>query len=45
MTSCKHWGCNKVNNTCIGCGSVICPNCLQEPNKCECDNKEECCVY
>lgn len=40
---CSHWACNKYNNTCVGCGTVICPLCLEEPYKCECDNKEECC--
>ena len=40
---CSHWGCNKSNNTCIGCGNVICPSCLQEPEDCRCENKDECC--
>lgn len=40
---CNHWGCNKQNNTCVGCGSVICPKCLEVPNDCKCENKDDCC--
>lgn len=43
LSGCKHWGCNKADNTCVGCGIIICPICLQEPNNCNCENKEECC--
>jgi hypothetical protein len=43
MNECKHWGCNLKNNTCIGCGNVICPICLQEPSDCRCENKDNCC--
>ena len=43
MNECKHWACNLKNNTCNGCGKAICPNCLQEPSYCKCDNKENCC--
>ena len=43
MNECKHWACNLKNNTCNGCGKAICPNCLQEPSYCRCDNKENCC--
>lgn len=43
MNGCKHWACNLKNNTYIGCGKVICPNCLQEPSYCRCGNKENCC--
>ena len=31
MNDCKHWACNLKDNTCIDCGTVICPNFLQEP--------------
>jgi hypothetical protein len=30
MIECKHWACNLKNNTCIGCGAVICSICLKE---------------
>jgi hypothetical protein len=44
MSECKHWACNLRNNTCIGCGTTICPNCLEEPPDCRCDNKyDDCC--
>jgi hypothetical protein len=43
MNECKHWACNLKNNTCIGCGTIICPNCLQEPFDCKCENKDNCC--
>jgi hypothetical protein len=43
MNKCNHWACNKYGNTCVGCGTVVCPSCLQEPNDCRCKNKEECC--
>jgi len=39
----KHWVCNLKNNTCIGCGTIICPICLQEPFDCKCENKDNCC--
>jgi hypothetical protein len=44
IDECKHWACNKQNNTCVGCGIIICPTCLLEPDNCKCENKEECCV-
>jgi hypothetical protein len=40
MNECKHWACNLKKNTCIGCGTVICRICLQEPSYCKCENKE-----
>lgn len=40
---CIHWACNKADNTCVGCGAVICPTCLKEPKKCKCENKDICC--
>ena len=43
MGTCKHWGCIVKNNTCTGCGAVICKLCLQEPLDCKCDNKDCCC--
>lgn len=37
----KHWAFNLKNNTCIGCGNVICPFCLKEPpSDCRCENKD-----
>lgn len=41
---CKHWGCNIKNNTCIGCGIIICSSCLKEPSQCKCENKDTCCI-
>jgi hypothetical protein len=41
---CKHWACNKLNNTCVGCGAMICPVCLKESNSCKCENKDICCT-
>jgi len=32
MNECKNRACNLKDNTCIDCGTVICPNCLQEPS-------------
>lgn len=43
MVICKHWGCIVNNNTCTGCGTVICRLCLQEPLNCKCDIKDCCC--
>ena len=37
---CNHWACNKYNNTCVGCGTLVCPMCLKEPDDCRCENKE-----
>ena len=42
---CIHWACNKADNTCVGCGAVICPTCLKEPMNCKCENKHICCKY
>ena len=39
MNECKYWTYNLKDNTCIGCGNVICPICLQEPSNCRCENK------
>lgn len=43
MNQCKHWACNLKNKSCVGCGIIICPNCLREPSDCRCDNKDNCC--
>ena len=43
MNEYKHWAYNLKNNTCIGCGNVMCPNCLQEQSYCRYDNKDDCC--
>ena len=43
MNKCKHWACNLKNNTCVGCGNVICSFCLQEPSDCRYANKDNCC--
>ncbi|MDR4512090.1 MAG: hypothetical protein MRJ93_10355 [Nitrososphaeraceae archaeon] len=43
MNECKHWGCNLKNNTCIGCGTVICQLCLKEPFDCKCEKQDNCC--
>ena len=43
MNECKHWACNLKDNTCISCGTFICPICLQESLDCKCENKDNCC--
>ena len=43
MNECKHWAYNLKDNTCIGCGTVVCPICMQEPFDCKCENKDNCC--
>ena len=35
---------NQFNNTCVGCGVIICPVCLKESNSCKCENKDICCT-
>jgi hypothetical protein len=42
--TCIHWACNKVDNTCVGCGAIICSTCLKEPVNCKCENKDICCT-
>ena len=42
--TCSHWACNKADNTCVGCGTIICPICLKEPVNCKCENKDICCT-
>ena len=42
--TCSHWACNKADNTCVGCGAIICPICLKEPVNCKCENKDICCT-
>ena len=42
--ACSHWACNKADNTCVGCGAIICPECLKEPVNCRCENKDTCCT-
>lgn len=42
--TCSHWACNKADNTCVGCGAIICPICLKEPLNCKCENKDFCCT-
>jgi hypothetical protein len=41
--SCRHWGCNLSDDTCVGCGIRVCRSCLKEPIHCRCENKHECC--
>jgi hypothetical protein len=41
--NCKHWACDASTKRCVGCGTIICPACLQEPVHCTCENKETCC--
>jgi hypothetical protein len=41
--NCKHWACDAFTKRCVGCGTIICPACLQEPVHCTCENKETCC--
>ena len=43
MNECKHWACNLKDNTCIGCGTVVCPICLKETSDCKCENKDNYC--
>ena len=42
--TCNHWSCNKADNTCVGCGTIICSICLKEPANCKCENKDICCT-
>ena len=42
--TCNHWACNKEDNTCVGCGAIICPICLKVPVNCKCENKDICCT-
>lgn len=42
--TCSHWACNKADNTCVGCGTIICPICLKEPANCKCEGKDICCT-
>ncbi len=42
--ACSHWACNAADNTCIGCGIIVCPLCLKEPVNCKCENKDTCCA-
>lgn len=44
VNACSHWACNKADNTCVGCGAIICPVCLKEPVNCRCENKDTCCT-
>ena len=44
IKTCNHWACNKADNTCVGCGAIICPVCLKEPVNCKCENKDICCT-
>ncbi len=30
VDNCKHWGCILKNNTCSGCGAVMCRFCMKE---------------
>ena len=41
---CNHWACNKADNTCVGCGTIICSICLKEPQNCKCESKDICCT-
>ena len=42
--TCSHWACNKEDNTCVGCGAIICPIWLKVPVNCKCENKDNCCT-
>lgn len=44
VNTCNHWACNKADNTCAGCGVIVCPICLREPVNCKCENKDTCCT-
>jgi hypothetical protein len=44
MNNCNHWACNMSNNRCVGCGTTICPLCLQEPENCKCEDRKDCCI-
>ena len=43
MNECKHWAYKLKDNTCIGCGTIVCPTCFKEPSDCKCENKDNCC--
>ena len=43
MNKCKHWACNLKNNTCVGCGNVICSFCFHEASDSRYANKDNCC--
>ena len=42
--ACSHWACNREDSRCVGCGTIICPECLKEPINCKCENKDNCCT-
>ena len=33
VNACSHWACNKADNTCVGCGAIICPNMPKRTSK------------
>lgn len=39
VDNCKHWDYILKNNTCSGCGAVICRFCLKEPTNCTSDKR------